>query len=258
MKIAFVGLGAIGEAVLRCLSSADPSIEVLGALVAAPARARACRVFSSVDALLEARPEVVVECARQPVLKAVGPRILRSGTTLIAASVGALAEECLLLALTEAAQSGGGQLVVPAGALAGIDALAAARRVGISSVHYTRRAPPAMWIKSGALEAGDALAAQGPHTVFEGAAREAARRFPKNANVAATVALAGIGFERTRVSLIADPAAHSNVHVIEAEGEFGRLRTELSARPIAGSTSSRIVAGSLTRAIVSRLERISV
>jgi aspartate dehydrogenase len=98
----------------------------------------------------------------------------------------------------------------------------------------------------------------GPHVVFEGNAREAAQRYPKNANVAATIALAGIGFEATRVRLLADPAAGSNVHVLEAQGAFGRLAAEASATPLPGSTSSAIVAGSLVRAVLSHAERIVV
>ena len=194
----------------------------------------------------------------QHVLKALGPRVLGSGVSLLAASAGALADRTAYGALQEAARAGRSQLFIPAGALAGIDALAAARYVGLSNVAYVRRAPPATWVKSGALAAEIADTLTVPHTVFEGTAREAATRYPKNANVAATVALAGIGFERTRVRLLADPAASSNVHAIEADGEFGTFRAEMSALPLAGSTTSAIVAGSLVHAVLSRTARITV
>jgi aspartate dehydrogenase len=184
--------------------------------------------------------------------------VLASGIDLIAASVGALAEEETLEALTKAAASGGAQLFIPAGALAGIDALAAARLTGVSSVTYSRRAPTATWVKSGALSGQIADGLRMPHTVFDGSAREAALRFPKNANVAATVALAGLGFDRTRTMLLADPAVSANIHEIVAVGAFGRFRTELAAQPIAGTTSSAIVAGSLARAVLSRMHRITV
>ena len=97
-----------------------------------------------------------------------------------------------------------------------------------------------------------------PVTVFDGNAREAAQRFPKNANVAATLALAGIGFERTRVELIADPAATGNTHAIEAHGAFGTLRSSLNTTVIPGTSTSRIVPGSLAHAVVSRAARIVV
>jgi aspartate dehydrogenase len=257
VKIAFLGLGAIGEAALRRLST-EPSVRVVGALVAHPERSRACASFASLDALLESAPDLVVECARQHVLESFAARILSSGRSMVISSVGALATEETHDALKAAAEAGGAQLFVPAGALAGVDALAAARYAGLQSVLYTRRAPPSTWAKSGAMTESDARRLERAHVVFEGSARDAARRYPKNANVAATVALAGIGFDATRVRLLADPAAKSNVHAIEAEGAFGRLSTEISATPIEGSTSSAIVAGSLARAVLSHIDRIAV
>ena len=260
LTIALIGLGAIGKEVVARLAASGAPVRVAAALVArADGRAHAgCPVVSDFEQLIAARPDLVIECARQHVLKALGVRVLTSGASLIAASAGALADEAACNALQEAAQVGGSQLFIPAGALAGIDALAAAREVGLSNVAYVRRAPPATWVKSGALSTDQALTVEGVHTVFGGTAREAATRYPKNANVAATVALAGIGFDRTRVHLFADSAASSNVHAIEADGEFGSFRTEMSARPLAGSTSSAIVAGSLVHAILSRTARITV
>jgi aspartate dehydrogenase len=256
--IALIGLGAIGQALVAYLHAAEAPVHVLGALVADPQRVRACPVFGDVDELLESGADLVVECARQHVLQSLGPKVLESGKSLIAASVGALAAERAYEFLTQAACAGGAQIIIPAGALAGIDALAAARHAGVSNVRYTRCAPPSTWAKSGAITEIQAAVVKGTQVVFEGDAREAATRYPKNANVTATVALAGIGFERTRVTLIADAAAQSNVHIIEAEGAFGTLRTEVSARPLPGGTSSAIVAGSLARAVLSRSERIAI
>ncbi len=260
LRIAFLGLGAIGSEVMRRVSAWAADVEVVGALVLEPGRERAvkCPLFATVDEMLAARPDLVVECARQRALETLGPKVLESGASLIAASVGALAADGVLDALNKAAKAGRSQLFIPAGALAGIDALAAAKHSGVSRVTYIRRASPSTWVKSGALSAEIAQSLGEARTIFEGSAREAAVRYPKNANVAATVALAGLGFDRTGVTLIADPAASANVHTIVAEGEFGSLRTELSARALPGSTSSAIVAGSLVRAILSRTERIAV
>lgn len=261
MKVAMIGLGAIGQAFVRCLSASGASVQVLGALVARPQEKRdsACPIFTDLETLLETGPDLVVECARQPVLRDLGPRVLASSRSLLATSAGALAEASTHDALAAAARAGSSQLFIPAGALAGIDALAAAMQVGLSSVRYQRRAPPSTWVTSGAMSAADAAGLRAPHAVFEGAARDAAMRYPKNANVAATIALAGIGFERTRVTLLADPSATFNVHSIEAEGAFGRFHSEISARPLSpGSTSSGIVAGSLAHAVISRVARITV
>ena len=258
MKIAFVGLGAIGQEVLRRLEGAAAPVTVVGALVAERGRKRPCPTLTSLDALLESECDLVVECARQHVLADLGPRILASGKNLLVSSVGAFGVEASYDALKSAAESAGARMFIPAGALAGIDALAAARHIGIATVLYTRRAPPQTWVKSSALEAGVAESLDRPHVIFEGNAREAARRYPKNANVTATVALAGIGFEATRVILLADPAATANVHVIEANGAFGRLSAEIAAAPIPGSTSSAIVAGSIVRAVLAHTDRIAV
>jgi aspartate dehydrogenase len=258
VKIAFLGLGAIGREALRLLAAREAPVRVLGALVAHPQRGRPCAIFETLDAMLECAPGLVVECARQHVLEQYAARILSSGRSMVISSVGALATEATHDALKAAAEAGGAQIFVPAGALAGIDALAAARHVGLEWVRYTRRAPPSTWVKSGAMTEAEARRVDRALVVFEGSARDAARRYPKNANVTATIALAGVGFDETRVRLLADPMATSNVHVIEAEGPFGKLSTEISALPIAGSTSSAIVAGSLVRAVLSHIDRLAV
>jgi aspartate dehydrogenase len=261
LKVALIGRGAIGRELERHLATERGAVRVVAALVAHPA-AHAGAPFAVTDrlqALLDSGPDVVVECARQQALRECGPVVLRGGLLLIAASVGALADRATHDLLCEAAAAGGGQLAIPAGALAGVDALAAARRCGVSSVRYVRRAAPATWVRHGALAAERAAELRQAHVVFEGDARSAARCYPKNANVTATVAIAGVGFEATRVTLIADPAVDANVHEIEAEGAFGVLSAKLSARPISAQTSSSaIVAASLARCVMSRSARIVV
>src|SRR5690606_7215875 len=155
-KVAFIGLGAIGREVLRHLSGAQSQVQVLGALVHDAGRRRECATFGSLESLLEAAPDLVIECARQHVLADLGPRILTSGTSMLPASVGALAAPSTHDALKRAAQAGGSRMVIPAGALAGVDALAAARHIGLAAVRYTRRAPPSTWTRSGAMSADDA------------------------------------------------------------------------------------------------------
>lgn len=260
MKIALIGLGAVGQALVTFLAASGAGVQVLGALVSQQKKEPGAvfPTFGRLEALLETGPDLVVECARQHVLKELGPRVLEGGVNLLAASAGALADASTEAVMRQAALSGLAQLFIPAGAIAGIDALAAARQAGLSKVNYIRRAPPSTWVKSGALDAAKAATLREPLVVFEGSAREAATRYPKNANVTATIALAGVGFERTRVILLADPAANSNVHLLEAQGAFGRFSTEMMAQPIAGSTSSSIVAGSLAHAVLARASCITV
>jgi aspartate dehydrogenase len=262
MNVALIGLGTIMREVVRHIADAGSPVRIAGALVRDASRARAVSftLWGSRDELLAHQPALVVECASQAALREHGAAVLAAGYDLIASSVGALADPAVHAQFEQAlAVPGAGRLYIPAGAIAGVDALAAAKQVGISTVRYVRRAPPKTWITSGALTPEEAAALKEVKTVYSGSAREAARRFPKNANVAATISLAGIGFERTEVELIADPALTANLHCIRAEGDFGTLYTEASARTIhANTSSSKIVAGSIAHAVLSRVARIAV
>lgn len=139
-------------------------------------------------------------------------------------SVGGLLE--MEDAIAEAAIAGIA-LYCPSGAIAGLDAVAAASVGRIESVMLTSRKPP-QGLKGAPyiIEKGiDLDAIEREQIIFEGNARDAIRGFPKNINVAVTLSLAGIGAEKTMVRIIADPAAARNCHQIEVEGEFGRLLT---------------------------------
>lgn len=239
MRIGLIGHGAIGRAFCEC---AQGHAEVVAILTRQPREGLAVGV-TSLEGLLAARPEVVVECAGQAALRSHGTALLGAGIDVIAASVGALADAALMEALLTA-RSGGARLVVPSGAVAGLDGLGAARHVGLSSVTYRQSAPTTSW--SGHPDAPEGLERPGAHLVFRGTARDAASRFPKNANVTAALALAGIGFDRTMVELYSDGSLTRNRHQILAEGAFGRLSVDIDAEPIApGVRSSRLVAGSL-------------
>ena len=180
---------------------------------AGPRLARECHVVTSLGDLLAARPCLVVEAAGHGAVRACGPQILAARLDFLVTSVGALADESLHRALNEASAEGGA-LICSTGAIGGIDLLRAAKLSGLKDVAYTSRKPPLAWRGTLAEKLVD-LAALKTETVFyEGSARGAARDFPQNANVAATLALAGAGFEATRVRLIADPAVSANVHEI--------------------------------------------
>ncbi len=131
--------------------------------------------------------------------------ILRHGTDLLVVSVGALADPALETALRAASATGGGKLLIPGGALGGIDALSAAREAGLSSVDYIGRKAPAAWKGTAAEKIVQLDRVTKPHTFIDCEARTAALTFPQNANVVAAIALAGLGFDKTRVRLIVDP-----------------------------------------------------
>jgi aspartate dehydrogenase len=259
LQLALIGCGAIGSAVLQQLQG-NPHARVTQVVVRNPGQASVhqatqafapgARVLATLDLQGSNAPGLVVECAgHSAVVQQVLPA-LRAGVPAVVASTGALHDAQLLAQLAHAAAQGGTQVQLVAGAVGGIDALAAARLGGLTRVHYTGRKPPRGWAGTPAAALCDLATLRQPFTVFEGTAREAARLYPQNANVAATVSLAGLGFDDTGATLIADPEVTRNVHRIEAEGAFGRLDITLENEPlVANPKTSALTVFSVVRAI---------
>ena len=244
MRLGLIGYGAIARALTGLIDPPEAATALVrSALGDAPDWLRA---VTDAEALIAARPDLVVEAAGHGALAAYGPAILRAGIPLVAASTGALADDVLLETLREAAAAGGTRLHLPAGAIGGIDILAAVAEAGDLTLRYTGTKPPAAWRGTPAAEMD--LAAR--TTIFEGTAREAARLYPKNANVAATLALAGAGWERTAVMLVSDPEARGNAHAWTADGPLGAIAFESRSLPAPGNAaSSMATVHSLHRAI---------
>lgn len=256
-RVTMVGFGAIGHAVLAHLRD-DPAACVTCIVV--PARdldavaaevrplAPRARVCSAIDMTHE--PDLIVECAGHAAIVEHVLPALRAGIPAVVASIGALHDAALAAELADAATQGGTQVQLIAGAIGGVDALAAARLGGLSRVQYIGRKPPQGWRDTPAEARCDLARLTEPFTLFEGTAREAARLYPKNANVAATVSLAGLGLDATRATLIADPAVTRNVHRLIAEGAFGRLDLTIENEPLAANPkTSALTVYSLVRAI---------
>ena len=176
-------------------------------------------VLDSLKALLGASPSVVAECAGHEAMRQYAAAILHAKVPLICSSVGVLADRAF------AAQLKDTTLLIPSGAIAGIDGLLAARTAGLKKASYTSIKPPAAWIGTPAEKMVD----NRRKVLFEGTAREAALAYPKNVNVGVTVALAGLGMERTHVSLVSEPDASGPLGIIEAAGDFGTFRFEILA-----------------------------
>ena len=197
MRIAIIGDGAIARYVRN---KAPKYGHEVCALLLRPERAARenSESLPCVDKVADLPADIdqVVDCAGHTALQMYGPDILRRGTDLITVSIGALADASLKAALDAAATDGGSRLHLASGAIGALDSLRAARVGELNNVVYTGRKPPAAWQGSPAETRLDLenLPA-GEHVHFEGSARDAATEYPKNANVAAAVALSGVGFD---------------------------------------------------------------
>ncbi len=256
MQIALIGCGAIGTALLELVKD-DVGLQIAAVVVPAEgaeaARAVAQRLAPGAQ-VVQAVPadgiDLVVEAAGHAAIEQHVLPALRRGVPCIVASVGALSAAGLPEQLEAAAREGRTQVQLIAGAIGGIDALAAARIGGLSTVRYTGRKPPHAWKGTPAEQGRDLDALATETVIFEGTAREAAAQFPKNANVAATVSLAGLGLDRTTVRLIADPAVRENLHQVEAAGAFGSFELTMRNQPLAANPkTSALTVFSAVRAV---------
>ncbi|MDG3041843.1 aspartate dehydrogenase [Roseicyclus marinus] len=249
MKLAVIGAGSIGGWVIAALAR-----DGLGP-AAVIVRGSAPSGLHAVRSVAELPPGVthLVDCAGHAGLAAHGPAALAAGIDVITLSLGALADEGLARDLAEAAEAGGARLHLASGAIGALDALRAGAAGGLRSVRYTGRKPPKGWAGSPAEDVLDLSALTTPAAHFEGSARQAALRYPKNANVAAAVALAGLGFDQTQARLLADPTAAGNVHEVEAEGNFGSFRFEITGASLPDNPRSSALAAMSVLAEVRRL-----
>lgn len=271
--VAIIGLGAIAQDLVQILCTHEARPDEICVLVHAGREDAALAtltgligegetdyaVVTDLSALLAAEPDVVVECAGHGAVAQYAADVLAAGVDFVAASVGALADADLDTKLRQAATESGAQIVLPAGAIGGIDALAAARLSGLREVTYTGRKPPAAWMGSPAEKVVDLSSLAEAHTFFEGTAREAATQYPKNANVAATLALAGLGMDETQVRLIADPAATTNSHEYSVASEAVDYSMTLTAKPAPRNPkTSASTVYSIARAVLNRATAVVI
>lgn len=257
LSLGVIGFGAIGRSVcdaVRSGAAGDATVAAILVRDAAKYRAAAPEfaglLWDEPDGFFAQRMDLVVESAGHEALRKYAVRSLSSGRDYLTVSVGALADDAVLSAVVEAARSSGRRVVVPSGAIAGLDAIAAAAVGGLDEVSITSRKPPQAWKGTAAEKMVDLDSVVEPMCVYEGAARDAAKLFPQNVNVQAALALAGIGMERTRSRVFADPTVQYNTHEIVARGSFGELRVSVSNIPSESNPKTgRITAMSVVKAI---------
>jgi aspartate dehydrogenase len=190
------------------------------------------KIAENVDEMLSSDVGVILEAASQGAVKEYAVRILQSRKPLIIMSVGALADEKLLSAV-EREVNAGARVFIPSGAICGLDGVKSAKNAGIDSVTLTTTKPANTlkendYIKKQGLNLSDV---PGKTVVFEGSAREAAKAFPQSINVSIALSLAGIGVEKTKVKIIADPHTKTNSHEVSVKGKFGELHAVTNNLP---------------------------
>lgn len=236
LKIGIVGLGAIGAAVASRLAKGEPRLTLAG--VAARDRAKAAATLAargitapilSLDELARSA-DIVVDCAAGSALCDVAQAAFAHGKTLVTVNAAALLDH---MDLVDAAERAGAQLIVATGALLALDAVAAAGLGKIERATMRNRKPPKGWAGAPYVVANriDLDAIERPTRIFAGTAREAAKGFPANVNVAAALSLAGAGPDRTQVEIWADPALTRNVHEFEIVADCVKFSVSTEGLP---------------------------
>ena len=258
MKLGFIGYGAICKQALTALKDASERPLEMVSILAKPdgvARAQALLdslgpdlatrriVVADIANFLELGPDLVAEAAGHESLARYGAQVLSSGCDLIITSVGALADEQLQAMIDQAACTGAARCLICPGAIGGLDIIAAAKLAGLTELIYTSRKSALAWRGTAAEHVVDLAALKKPFQFFEGTAREAARCYPLNANVAATVALHGAGFEKTLVRLIADPGATRNSHTIVMQSGCADMEITIAGLPSPDNPRTSMTAG---------------
>jgi aspartate dehydrogenase len=252
VKVGIVGTGAIGSEVARAASAMDGVREVVLFDIDPDATLQLrglprTRVAASAAALVDA-VDLVVECANKGVVQTTVRDALAKGKKVMLLTIGAMADDPLREELVGLARRHGGKIYLPSGAVMGVDGVKAAAESDLKSVTLVTTKPPA-----GLQKGTDRWT-----MLFSGPARDAIAQFPKNVNVAATLSLAGLGFDQTHVQVAIDPLATRNSHKVIIEGSFGRARIEVENLPSPSNPATSYLASlsaiALLRRIVSPIE----
>ncbi len=236
-RVAILGCGAIGNIIANSIDSGRAGKTRLEAVfdndrsrceeLAEGLKIQPKIAGETRDILEDDEIDLVVEAASQQAVAEYALDILKSGKDLLVLSIGAFSDEDLFKSVQEKAEEKGCKVYLPSGAILGLDGVQAAGIASLDEASITTRKPPetlskAKFVREEEIGLSDL---EEPKVVFEGAASEAVKAFPKSLNVAASLSIAGAGFEKTKVKIIADPSLGQNVHEIEVRGEAGELKT---------------------------------
>jgi len=245
VRIGIIGGGVIARLILEHLARGElGDFEVCAVLGRSAgsrgkplAEAYGVPFVTGLHELLDQRPDAVVEAASHEAVREFAAPLLERGIAVIVLSGGALCDDALRSGLERLAEKAAAEkrtiLYVPSGGIGGLDALKAVCVAGADEVEIAVTKPPAAWKEIPYVERLgidlDRLA--GATTLFDGTAREGVPHFPANVNIAAVLAMAGIGFDRTRLKVVADPALKLNTHCINIRGRTGTIAIKFESVP---------------------------
>lgn len=262
MRVGIIGFGSIGRRLAEALLAHEAGAARLHAVlttdrsvtraaeVCVPA---GCTVTSDPESFFAVPLDLVVEAAGQGLVAQYGLRVLQRQMDLMVCSVGALADDELRESLAAAAAESGRRVLVPAGAIIGLDGIGAAALGRIDEILHIVRKPPAAWKGTAAERQVDLDAIAVPTVLYEGSPREGARLYPANVNVPTAVALAGIGLDRTKIRVVADPTITQNVHDLSVKGEFGEFSLTVQSHPTENPKTGILT----TLAVINAVRRLS-
>jgi aspartate dehydrogenase len=225
MRLGLIGCVAIGGEVVRASQRGGlgPDVQLAAVLVRRPRSEPGSLITHEPKEFFDRELDAVVERAGHEAVREHGVRCLEGGTHLVLTSIGPLVDDHLRERLGQAAAHGG-RLIIASAGIGALDILSAAAIGGLERVQMTVRKGLAAWHGTAAERLRDLVTLREPLVIYEGSVREGAARYPQNVNISAAVALAGLGLDRTQLTIIADPTIQSHIIEIEAEGVFGSFR----------------------------------
>jgi aspartate dehydrogenase len=247
MKLGIIGCGAIGTDVAKASDKMKEIQKIYLFDINESASEKLCKnlkkaQIKNVEDFLD-DVDVVFEAASQQAVVEYGLKVLDAGKDLVVMSLGSLFDDNFRKELENAARKNGRKIYLPSGAVCGIDGVLAASMEEIDSVTLVTTKPP--------ISLG--IEVDRRTIVFKGNARDAVKKFPKNINVAACLSLAGLGFDKTKVEIVADPVETRISHKILAHGKFGRLRAEVENMPNPNNPKSSYMASLSAIAVLRRI-----
>ncbi|MER2000899.1 MAG: aspartate dehydrogenase [Lysinibacillus sp.] len=252
MNIGIIGAGAVAKFLLEQLNGGKTELGTVKALLVRNKEKYKeleeqyhIQLYTDVELFLATDIDLVVEAAELEAVKTLVPTIVRQKPVVLI-SIGALAEGELLTELQQLAQQHQQRVYLPSGAIGGLDLLQNAHVLGrVTDVMLTTRKPASSLTADPVNE---------PTIIFKGSAKEAIAKYPKNMNVSIVLALAGIGFEATKVKLVADPHVTQNIHQIAIAGDFGEATIEVKNNPLPANPKTSYLAAMSILGTLNRLK----